>query len=138
MAVDKDETLLAERIGQLETEKEQLKDEIRRLKSDLESEQQASSWLRYQRYLACAMGYLVLAIIVGFGCWLVYKTVSAPHTVDFCTVETHESSDGKTRVLKLIGHVPWGNDKDMGVVQSADQGAEIAKKIGCSFLTTGK
>jgi len=118
-----DEAVMAERVGQLQQENEELKEQLRDLK-----------WsYNYRRFWTSAVGAVsALAVVVGLF-YLIYNGLHSKVT-DNCYIS---SENRQVRVFVVQQTVEWGSDRLLGVSSSMDEALKIAKKQSCRVKSYG-
>lgn len=111
------EAVMAERVGQLQQENEELKKKLKDLK-----------WQHaYKRFWTSAAGAVgVFAFVCGLF-YLIYNSIHSKVTND-CYIASEIRS---VRIFVVRQTVEWGSDRILGVSSSMDEALGIAKKQSC-------
>jgi hypothetical protein len=122
----RDDTIMAERVGQLQQENEELKRELKDLKWRHANKQ---VW-----HIACGV-VVTLAVVFGLF-YLIYNGLHSKVTND-CYIE---SETRQVRVFVIRKTVDWGSDRLLGVSSSIDEALKMAEKQSCQVrvLSTEK
>lgn len=121
-----DEHVMAEAIGRLTEERNQLQRELGVARSQIRFESRVKG---LNSLLAGIFWIAVLGPFAWFLAKTIFSAISAPSMVSHCYVEWSDYS--KERPFRLIGFVRYGQDKIQGTFPQIQDAVWAAKELGC-------
>jgi hypothetical protein len=127
---DSDETLMAEKIGELAERNRVLERALNRAESEA-SVERYSRWI-YNGILSISISVGIL-LVLALATIPIYKALTAEDTPTHCDVDFLQDQCGSR--YRLRGVVPWLSDYNYGDYRSLEEALDAADLRGCVVKT---
>jgi hypothetical protein len=122
-----DATILAERVGQLETENKRLAKELAAsgVSKAVGAARVERARLLYRSTVAgCVLAFFLLIVAP------IYFAATTPRLATHCLVEAYTKTSGPAE-FALVAVIEWGEDYPVGVFKTIDEAIAASAKVGC-------
>lgn len=133
-AANEDDLLLAEQLGRLQEENDELKDKLKDAKLKIKEHE-------WHEWKESAFRWGVTLVLVTSLCLplviILLKVIFSPGTATHCIVQYETETYISKEILStkekmfLIGIVPWGDNQNYGPVSSIEDAVVKAKALRC-------